>query len=252
MKIAATIGTFAMANFVELNIVSLRRVFGQDLPILLSDDKSDESPVIESLAAKYDCSYCVSDSRRFHFAGDFQAIVSSIQFAKQCGADIACKVSQRFIIVAPVIKECVERYFADPNIAIAIPGTPPSIQVYTSKMWSRFPFLTDCVFCRTEAVSPELLRDFYETSWKSSGSPNACIPEMVFGGLINGGPMQGRAVRFLELTEHNPDRPKWFHRRCQSYTQEYRKHANSLGLDSHYALSEWKTMDRAYAPRPQA
>lgn len=254
MTFAACVGSYSLPHFISLQILSLRHVFG-DIPILISDDKSSESPVIESVAAKHEVAYCCSEARRGHFAGDVQCTINALQFARQCNADIAVKISQRMVLVSPTIKPIAEGYLSRDNIALALPGTPSKIQICgTSKGFARMPHLTDVLFFRMDRMmSAEAVRDFYEASWKLSGDPRDGIPEIAMTHMIEK-PLLGKVCKFTELTYHDPNRPKdkLFHRRYQSTSSEIRRFAQSLGCDGFFQVGEWRTLDANYRPRPQA
>lgn len=254
MTFAITVGSYCLPHFITLQIHSLRKVFGESVDILISDDHSSETNAIMAIAEQHGCHFCTSSARRGHFAGDIAAVVNSLGFAKQCNADVAVKISQRMLLASPAIRERAEWYLSQPDIAIALPGTPAKIQICgTSKGFSKFPWLTDVLFMRLDRMmSAEAVRDFYEASWKNSADPRDGIPEIAMMHMVEK-PLAGKVRRFDELTYHDPNRrEKLFHRRYQSTSGELRKFAEGFGLLAHYQLGEWRTMDRDYSPRPQA
>lgn len=254
MTFAITVGSYALPHFALLQIHSLRKVFGESVDILISDDHSSETNAIMAIAEQHGCHFCTSSARRGHFAGDIAAVVNSLGFAKQCNADVAVKLSQRMLIASPVIRERAEWYMSQPDIAIALPGTPARIQICgTSKGFSKFPWLTDVLFMRLDRMMPaEAIRDFYEASWKNSGDPRDGIPEIAMMHMIEK-PLAGKARRFDELTYHDPNgREKLFHRRYQSTSAEIRRFAQGFGLDGFFQTSEWRVLDSQYSPRARA
>lgn len=252
MTFAACVGSYSLPHFISLQILSLRHVFG-DIPILISDDKSSESPVIESVAEKYNCHFCTSTARRGHFAGDVSAVCNALQFARQCNAEIAVKISQRLVLVNPLIRERAEWYLSQPGIAVALPGNPPAVQLCSSRGFSRFPLMTDVIFLRPDRVDAETIRDGYEAAWQNGKTRHDCVPELAFAAMRDG-VLKDKIAVFNELTSHHPDKAKLFHRRSMSTPAEFRRFANSLGIDGWFSTADWSTMDKGYKSncRPKA
>ena len=241
-----------MPDWIELNIRSCRRVFGDDVPILLSDDASPESGQIQKLAEKMGCHYTQSDVRRGHFAGDVQAMVNSIVFAKQLGKKIACKISQRMILADAGIPVLAEHSLEPEGMLLALPGRPHPRWICGSKGFARYSNLTDVIFFRADRLDPQVILDTYKTAWQTGTAAHDCIPEIAIGRSIESGVLAGKAVVLDELTNHQPGRAKRFLRRYMSSPAEFRRHAQQLGMDGFFHTSEWKQLDPAYSPRPLA
>jgi len=117
---AVTVGGFALVSFCELNIVCARHVFGKDTPILLCDERSPKTPEMEALADKYGCSFITSRVNRGHFLGCANATVTAVAFAHAMQADIAVKLTQRFILLDQRIRERIEQLFTErPELELA-------------------------------------------------------------------------------------------------------------------------------------
>ncbi len=251
MKFAITIGSYQMPQFVELQVRSLRRVFGEQVPLLISDDWSDCSVQIRDLAAELDVHHIVGGPRG-HFGGDMAAGIHGLAFAKQEGADIAIKVSQRFLLVEPVVKSILERYFSDENTWLLLPGKvhPATIPRAESRFFSNFFIQTDCVCIRTGTLTPEELKRRYEEA-VAVRTRFAAYVEKLFMNLMDT-VFAGHTVICPELTHPFPGRSPLFLRRCQSEPAQYQKLGEELGMKSFVPiLSEWSRLSRSYKPIPR-
>lgn len=110
MTFAACIGSAGLPHFTELNVCLLRACFG-NIPIVIRDDRSTESHLIEHVAANRDCYYICQPTPLGHFAGDVQAFIDALALAESEGADIAIKLSQRAAVAHPDIRAVIETYF---------------------------------------------------------------------------------------------------------------------------------------------
>src|SRR6266576_1850476 len=110
MKFAVTVSAYQLAEFVELNVLALRRVFGPDTPILISQDWADLALEIQEVAERLGTYHLCADSHRGHFAGDLSSCCAALAFAECEKADIAVKVSQRLLLCQPCAREILEKY----------------------------------------------------------------------------------------------------------------------------------------------
>lgn len=249
MTIAVSIGCYRLPQFVELCARRVRCLFG-DVPIVLSDDLSAESPDILSVADRLGCAYSVGKLRRSHFSGDIQAVINALVLAEQTESDVAVKISQRFIPVRPAFREAMEREFSDPNVQIAVPGQIPGNQIARpkAKFYARFGILTDVVAIRRGAVSPEELMEAYRARAHSGRRADSLV-EVTFGWLI-ANKLNGRAKLVPEWTRHTPMQPKVFLRKSQSTAAEYAAVAAMEGVTGTWDLREWGQIEQMqYMPR---
>lgn len=252
MTFACTIGSYSLVNFVRVNALYLRHVFGPDTPVLISDDKSPESPQIESAAADTECGYTVSPARRSHFAGDMQSLINAVAYGRQVGADIAVKISQRFWLVSPEIRQIAETIFGSrPEISIVLPGRPDANRIIGSRGFAKYPFLTDIMFLRVSAFDPEQLKTAYESHWKNGRHWWSCFVELTINDMLMG-PLKENYSVFNELTEHTPAQPYRYLRRYQNTSQDYAKAAARFNVQAHWPTSEWKNLEIGYRPQPRA
>lgn len=251
-RFAVTIGSYAMPQFLELNICALRRLFGCDLPILVSDDRSHLTPQIEAVSKRYGCAFFGSKIRRHHFCGDMQSLINSVSFAKQVGAEWAIKVSQRLILHNPNLRPHIEKYISQPNVIIALPGSPDPTRS-RSPGFAKYPFLTDVIFLKASEMEANFLREYYERHWKHGTNYFASFVEGTVHDLIRG-PWSGRHAVFHELTNMPPGPERLYLRRYQNAAGEYGRLAAELGLSlSGFDVSEWKALERGtYSPAPKA
>lgn len=252
MRLAFTIGSYAMPQFVELQILSIRRFFGPDCPILVSDDKSEETPRVQALAAKYGASFYTSKIRRHHFAGDMQAVINAIAFAKSTGSDIAVKVSQRLVLVSSRLNGLIYSHFQDPKCLILLPGRPAAHKL-RSKGFSKYPFLTDVLMFRAAEIDPDFLRTHYESRWKNGKHYFDGFVEFAINHLLTTD-WAGRFHVFNELTEHDRSTERIYLRRYQNVPGEFERYARKLGIThSNWQTEEWRVLERgSYSPQPKA
>jgi hypothetical protein len=255
VKFAITIGTYRLADFVELNIKRCQTIFGEDTHILLSDDKSPESDAIAKLAARYGCDYLASNRRRSHFSGDMQAFVNAATYAHAADADIALKLSQRLIPVLPAFRECLERVFSNDNVSVASPGRPNRNQIARpqARFYTAFGILTDVLAFRRGSVTGADLIELYRERFTNAKSHGECLIETTWGALLSGPRLKGSHVTVPELTNHVPFQPKIYLRKSQSTTQDYQAVAALEDLHGNYDLREWIAIEKErYFCRPTA
>lgn len=249
MRFAVVIGAYELSQFTEGCLCYAREVFGADTPVLISDDVSDRSPEIQAVAEKHGCHYWRSSGRMNHFAGDFQAILNSLTFARQEGADIAVKVSQRFWVLSPKIREAAEAIFADDKISLALPGRPAKEQIIGEKSFHGFPYLSDIVFMRASDFEPDTLRVYYQTKFRNGRKAYDCFVEVCLLDLVNQRPDAHRV--FHELTEVNGGDPLFLRRYCTT-PQQFSKAAARFGIGGHFPTAGWGRLQRKNDPRPKA
>jgi len=253
LTFAATIGAYELASFVELNIRALRRVFGDDLPILVSDDLNRYSAEIRDVASRFDVFHYCSDTHRGHFAGDVNQACNALAFAKAQGADIALKISQRFILCDPICREILERYFSDPEVWLAFPGKihPSSIKRAESRFFSNFSTVTDFFAVRPDKLSAETVKNLYETRVREQKTRFDTLAEPLWS-FIGDVTLAGHTIRMPEFSSHYPGRPPIYLRKCQQEPADYQVFARENGMDEFLPLLvEWRQMSTAYRPVPQ-
>jgi hypothetical protein len=250
MTFAAVIGSYDLPDFVRLQILSLRHVFG-DIPVLVSDDISPHSPEIRDIAAEFAVHH-VASGPRGHFAGDCQAAVNGLAFAQCEKADILLKVSQRFVLCSPLIRQILERYFANPDTWLLLPGRihPASIKRAESRFFSNLSVQSDIVCLRSDKITPLALKELYESRLRAKQSRHDSLIEALWAFIMDV-TLAGHAVQAPELTHHPSGHPKLFLRRCQSEPAEYQKLAAELGMkDFLPLLQEWRQLTNSYRPVP--
>lgn len=252
LTFAITIGAYKLFDFVELNICRSRVIFGDDVAILIDDDRSENSDKIREIAEKYDCSYVCSEMQRGHFAGDLQTFVNSMVFCKSAKADVGLKISQRVIPVLPAFRECVEKAFENPQIQIALPGkiNPRHIARPMARFYGQFGILTDVMAIRRDAMPPQELVDVYRKRF--TGSPNHAdsLIETTWGWIL-ANRFPNAHVIIPEWTNHEPFKPKIYLRKSQALEREYAQIASMHGIEGTWNLAEWGMIERKnYLCRP--
>lgn len=248
MKLAFTIGTYRLLDFVRLGIQQIQKL-SPDSCILLSDDHSDESDAIHKIAEKFDVNYKGSKVRRGHFSADFQCLVNALSFAEAAGADVAVKISQRTILRKPEAIESIQKAFEDPNICAATPGQPiTKTNNRASKGFTAFTTLSDIVMIRVGCISPMELLVMYRERLLRERQPWSCFIEVAVDDLHNR-KFKGRTVKLDALT--NPTEDPIYLRRYQSTEQQYRELALAHGWNGRFPTEEWGQIERRnYLCRP--
>lgn len=249
MKLAFTISAYRLCDFVHLGLNQLRKL-SPDSPILVCDDPSPESLGIRSHAEQHMATYDVARKRRGHFAGDFQSLVSALVFAQSRGADVAVKVSQRFIFRRPESIEAIQRAFTDPNIMVATPGQPVVNGVNrATKGFGQFTTLSDVVAIRVGAISPEEMLHMYRQKLLTDRAPWGSFIECAVD-MLHSTKFPGRTVKIEELTNPQPD--PFYLRRYQAHEGQYRELALEHGWNGRFPVEEWGAIEgRKYLCRPR-
>lgn len=259
MTIAITIGAYRLTNFCKLNILRCRRIWGAEVPILISDDRSSESTLMKELADELECDYVCPDKRRSHFSGDFQTVLNSIQFAVEIGADVALKLSQRMIPVLPEFRTTMEDAFTDERCQVVLPGqlNPQQIARPGARFYRKFGLLTDAVALQSDAISPEELLDVYRERCRAADGKRAPISdsfsETTFGHLLER-KFPGPKHKLLDAwTHHQSGKPKLYLRKSQSSASDYAQVAAMEGLNiSDFDLREWISIEGRHGYKPKA
>lgn len=247
-KLAFTIGAYRLVDFVILGVKQLQRI-SPDSPILISDDKSEESKYMELVAEQHGVNYKCSKIRRGHFANDFQSLVHALAFAEAAGADVAVKISQRTILRKPEAIGIIQTVFTDPNICAATPGQPKVTGgSRAAKGFKAFAILSDIVMIRVGCMSAQDLLVMYRERLIRERTPWGSFIECAVDDLHNR-KFTGRTAKVPEFTDQTED-PIYL-RRYQSTEQQYRELALSHGINGHYRLDEWNQLERGkYLCRP--
>ena len=254
MKYAAAVGCAGFPNFTELNVCLLREVFGKDLPIVICDDKSQDTQQNESVATRRDCYFKTGDVPRGHFAGDIQAFMDAISLAEAVGADIAIKMSQRSMVSHLDLHTVIESKFTfDPNCLAVMAGRPnPRLIRQGHQQYARFPLLTDIVFMRIgKELTADFIKEQYENQVKSGSKYYDCFVE-VFWDRARTNYLNGKVHLAPELTDHRPGMAPLYLRRYQNGESEYLSRAGRYGISSgHWLLGERSKLTQKYDPRPK-
>lgn len=252
MKVAITIGSFLMTDFVELNIRQCRHVFGEDVLILVSDDISKESPAIRDLCERLQV-YHIAGGPRGHFAGDLSAAVNALVFAQQHGADLAIKLSQRFMFAEPCCAEIIERYFTPADTWLAMPGriSAHTIKRHDSKFFSNLSVLTDLLIIRTGTITPAALKHRYESRVINAQNQVDRLVESCWANLMDC-EFVGHTVRMPEFTNPFPGRPDIYLRKAQAEPADFELLARARGMKRfNPVLVEWSKLTEHYRPVPR-
>jgi hypothetical protein len=247
MTFAICIGSYRLLDFVELNILRCRRIFGQDTPILISDNLSPDSPAIEAMTRKYGVIYRCPTTPYSHFSGDVQSAINALALADATGSDVALKLSMRLIPVLPRFRECIEEAFAAPNIAAVLPARPIIQQMARpmARFYTKFGLLSDIAAIRRGAIKPERLMDVYRARCRSSKSGKDCLVESTWGWLLDHD-LPGRFRLLPELSVYQPFQPKPYLRKAQCSVEDYIKVAAMEGINGRsWELREWGHIEGA-------
>lgn len=241
LKLAFTIGSYRLLDFVQLGIRQIQRL-SPDSCILVSDDASAESSHIKRICDEHGVNYKRSKVRRGHFANDFQALVDSLSFAGAAGADVAIKISQRTILRKPEAIDVIQKVFADSNICAATPGQPKKTQgSRAAKGFTAFAILSDLVMIRVGCMSAQDLLVMYRERLLRERTPWSSFIECAVDDLHNR-KFPGRTVKVPEFTDPTDD-PIYL-RRYQSNENQYRELALSHGSNGRFPLDEWGQIER--------
>lgn len=252
-SVAVTIGTYKLIEFAKLNVAMLRRIWGDDVPIHISDDLSHESPNISGFADDNGLSYTCSPSRRGHFCADLVALIHSVVFADSCSCDISIKLSQRMVPIHAGFRTAMERAFENPAVQIVLPGQPLTQQIArpSASFYSKFGCLSDCVAIRAGAVTGQELRDRYANAFENAKSHADSLIEVFMHRLIAEKFPGPASVLLPQWTNHTPFAPKLYLRKSQSLHADYVRAAAEVGLTGDFDLREWLQIEKNnYLCRP--
>jgi hypothetical protein len=256
MKVAITIGSFMLPDFVELNIRQCQRVF-PGAPILVSDDLSARSEEIASIGSRLGATCLCANSRRGHFAGDFMAILNSISFAQAHECELAVKVSQRFIFRREEASGALLKCFDGTAMSYGLPGriAGESIRPGGSMGFALMPVMTDLMVFRVSDCDPEAMSAEYKAKVANEwGTPTGTYIEAIANDWAYGR-FKDRTVFMEEFSGHVNGRPggDLYLRRNQNHHSSYLELARENGLRGDFRLDEWVKLEgRGYYPRPRA
>lgn len=249
MKLAFTLSTYRLCDFVHLGLKQLRKL-SPESPILVSDDASPESGGISSLANRYCAQYLPTRIRKGHFSGDFQSLVNALVFAKSQGCDVAVKVSQRFIFRKAESIEALKKAFENPEILMVTPGQPRQVNGHNraAQGFAQFTTLSDIVALRVSAMSPEELLHTYRKRLITDKAPWGSFLEVLVNDLH--GRFGEKSLRLDALT--TPTEDPIYLRRYQHKDEDYRKLAGEHGFGGEFFTGEWGAREgRKYLCRPR-
>lgn len=252
MTVAITIGAYKLSTFVHLNVLRCRRLL-PGVPILISEDRSPESEQIEALADELECDYVCSPKRRSHFSGDWNHIANSLVFAKEIGAEVAVKLSQRCVPVLPEFFTVLDQVFADPEVQIGLPGrlNPNQIVHPESRFFKKFGVMSDMLAFRVGAIDPEEMLAIYRTR-NETGRPHDSFSETSIGYLLSTRFPGRKACIIPQWTNHEQGKPKLFLRKAQSPASHYAQVAMMESVESPtgWDTREWKSIEgKQYRPK---
>lgn len=252
MRLAFTIGSYRLVDFIHLGLKQIRKL-SPDSPILISDDAAQESGSIKNLACQHDAAYSGSNKRRGHFAADAQSFVNALAFAEAAGADIAVKVSQRFIFRRPEVIAAITDAFADQNILVVTPGQPKVGTIGNGRPmgFGAFTCLSDVVAIRVGAISPTEMLHMYRERLMREKVPWGSFLECTVDEFHHKR-FPGRTVKLEALTNHNGTfEDPWFLRRYQNGEHQYRDLAATHGIVGQWPLHEWANIEgKKYLCKP--
>lgn len=249
LKLAFTISSYRLHDFVKLGLKQLQKLSPKS-PILVSDDRGPESDMIRNTAEEHAASYRCPKIRKGHFANDYASIMNAVAFAEAAGADVAIKVSQRFIFRKPESIDVIHKTFSDPNIMVATPGQPRVMpgKGKPADGFGKFTILSDVVMIRVGAITPMELLVLYRSRLLRENVPWASFIECTVDELHHS-KFPGRTAKIEELTNPTPD-PIYL-RRYQAVTAQYQELALSHGFNGPFPLIEWAALDgRNYICKP--
>jgi len=251
MEVAITIGSYCMPHFAELCALRCRRLFGDETPILISDDLSHKSNEVKAMADRIGCAYVVGDGRFSHFGGDMQALLNAITWGSQ--SEITMKLSQRFIPVLPAFRDAMNRVFEDTNMLLALPGqlSPHQIARPQAAFYGKFGILTDVIAVRNGALNAKQMLEDYLGRLRNPKRHSDCFVETTIGALLSS-TFKGKHTVLKAWTIHEPTKPKLYLRKAQSNSSEYAKVAKMEGVEGNWDLREWGQIEKSrYMPRPR-
>lgn len=251
MRFAISVGSYQDTDFVELNLAHLRRIFGDDAPLLVSDGCHPHSGVMRELADQYGAGYVGERIDSGHFKGDFQNTINAIALAKANAADIAIKLNQRLVLLDPDIPKRLEEVFSFDSVSIALPGqcNAASILQPKSRFHATFPFLIDCLCFRASRFHPEQLIAAYTLQLKQGTTRQDSLVEVFWARFLE---EHGHFATLPWLTEHETSAPFKYLRKIQNRPEDYLAAAQSVGITGAFDVREWNArLGSAYRPTPR-
>lgn len=252
MKFALSVGTYQLPQFAEIQLRTLRSIFGSS-PLCIYDGKSKASPEIKELADRFDATYLSEKVNRGHFSGCIQNAVVAAAFAKANGCELAVKVNQRFVITDTNIPERLEDIFDDGAIDLAMPPSvkPETIIDEKSKFHHRFKYHPDFIVMRASAIDPQWIADSYSQQVVTDTSRYGTLSENFWINQIES-TFKGRFKALDWLSA--PSNPPTYLRKIQHTEEDYRNHALSVGMTwADFPTVEWsEILGTAYRPLPRA
>jgi hypothetical protein len=240
-KWAITIGAYALPDFVSLNLLQCRAIFGGS-PALVSDDGSG----LGNLAAEHGAYYVSTDSRMSHCSGDWQALVNAAAFGAEMGAEFCLKLSQRLVPAHPDLVGLLDTLLQEHDVVVPCPLNPRVVSRPGAVMYTRFPILSDIVAWRTGALTPERLISAYRDSAGNRASSKGAIVEYALASMLSVSGL--RVAKSKDLGGRRPGNPL-FLRKSSSNPTEYKALAATHGLQGSFNCSEWREIEGAnYRP----
>jgi len=247
MRFAFTIGSYRLCDFIRLNIRQIQEIF-PDSPILVSDDASPESHIIERIAKDCGVNYIGTKGKRGHFGGDVQALLNCLAFGEAAKSDVYVKVSQRFVFRKPECRAILEDYFS--KFDFASPGQPKKIHGMTmTHGFGAFAVLSDLVVFKAGTLGPHELMEIYRNRINNEQVPWKDFVESLIHAL-HLYRYKDRSVMMPEFTDSSKEDPLYL-RRYQSSEREYQSLASQRGIAGRFPLAEWAVLDgRSYVVNP--
>lgn len=238
MTPAITIGSYAMPQFVALNLAWCRRLW-PEAPLLVSDDLSIKSHEVREVALKAGAAYSVSSSRRSHSMGDVQAFHHAAAFGQKSGR-WALKLSQRFIPLDGFQHE-LTRSATDSLHEGAVAFLPGRIHSRTMARgglpYGAFGMLTDCVLFNPAVITPEVIWYAHERGYE--GHRNNLYAELVWGRITGDHPGKVFPLDWLA----NWRRPFIYLRKASCNAQDYLDAAGVVGVKGMWDTREWNRIE---------
>jgi len=236
VNVAVCIGSYRMPDFLRLNLAQLKLIW-PDAAILVSDDRSDKTEEIDSIAKEV--AFVTSNARRGHCAGKVQSIVSGLSFAQQEGADILLFLNQRFVPTHLEFREFIESPFIDgkTNIVVAGRTTKSQIKLPASKYFNGLGLLTDVLAIRVGSISPADLLKAYTDGFKHGQFFIGLLIEPFLAKLL-GAHFATSGYASSSLSDAKVETPA-FLRREQSKPEDYQALVAQHSFDGSFDCRDW-------------
>lgn len=248
MRFSISIGSYGLPQFLEMNLLACREVWGS-IPILVYDGASRDSQKCKDLADRFDASFLTERVNRTHFLGCQMNSCCALAFARAKGCDGVIKQNQRLILLDRDAPEKIEAVFDDPKISLAMPPSvkPETILNDSSKFHHRFKFHPDFIAMRTADIDPQWVADSYQYQVNTDTSRHGALTENYWTHQIettfkdNFVPLDWLSV---------PSNPPKYLRKIQHSEAQYAAEAKRLGMNSEsFPTQEWsEILGSAYRP----